>query len=524
MTLRPPEIVAREMKYPRRDIWILLAVCGFTRLLMLPWNSAEYTDGVLQARALVDPVGIWPPLYSLVVYALKFLFGYMWAGRLVSAVASALAVWPIYRLTQRAFGTRAALYAGMFYIGAPVAVRWGVRVMTEPMFCLFFWWACERLYSASDERNRAAAGRALGWGAVHAVLASLTRYQGFLLVPPVLLCAWLIRRRFGRFPIKPTLWLLGLAIIPAWIELAGFIHGDQFAERSTGQGLRAMLYVLVMNAEPFGLLFPYWLTYPVFLMALYGAFWTRLRRGAYFAWLAIYLAVSLLVLQSLFSSFQERYFLPLMGFFWALAGSGMYVLQERWRRHYRPIRARMFPYLLIVVYGWTAVFSIAVFAAHHDAFGDIARASRYAGSQASEGTTLYTNEYYRLGAPFAIAGDKVRFFSKKPTVFLDEQYIPARALIPGMDASDEPRSRRRTIPPGSVLVLSSRYQGDLYLHYLATQYQLTELTDEPFVSSLLPLFPDIMVQPGTEQNPLAWHYRYQWQTWETRVFRVEGRR
>ena len=79
MHLRPTDIVSREIKNPRRDIWILLAICGLTRLLMLPWNTAEYTDGVLQVRTLVDPVGIWPPLYSTLVYILKFVFGFLWS-------------------------------------------------------------------------------------------------------------------------------------------------------------------------------------------------------------------------------------------------------------------------------------------------------------------------------------------------------------------------------------------------------------------------------------------------------------
>jgi hypothetical protein len=106
MALKPPDIVARELAYPRRDPWILLGVAFLVRLLFLPLNQAEYTDGILQILQFREPIGIWPPLYSALVYPLSFLFGDLYAGRLVSAVTSSLALLPLYKMTQRAFGTR----------------------------------------------------------------------------------------------------------------------------------------------------------------------------------------------------------------------------------------------------------------------------------------------------------------------------------------------------------------------------------------------------------------------------------
>ena len=73
--IRPPEIVTREFLYPRRDIWILIAINAIVRLVFLLFNQAEYTDGILQVQQFENPVGIWPPLYSALVYPFHFIFG-----------------------------------------------------------------------------------------------------------------------------------------------------------------------------------------------------------------------------------------------------------------------------------------------------------------------------------------------------------------------------------------------------------------------------------------------------------------
>lgn len=522
MAIEAPEAVARELRYPRRDLWILLAIAAATRLLMLPVNEAEYTDGVLQVRTFAEPHGggaIWPPLYAALVYPLHFVFGYLWSGRLVSAVASTLALYPIYRMAQRAFGTRAALYAGIFYIAAPVANRWGVRLMTDASFSLFFFWACERMCFAAGESDGRQARRALGWAAAMAVLASLTRYQGAMLVPPVLVCAWLLWRRGGAVPWKPLLPLLGLALLPAWSFAIGFIHDEQFESRSLGGGAGAALKVFALNAEAFAAFTPYFLTYPVFVLALFGMFWTRQRRGPFFGWLMLYVAVVLLVVQGLFSSFQERYFLPLYGFFWVLTGAGMWAIQERWGRHGRRFKQRAFPYLLILSVAWSAGWSLMVVYGHRDAFGDLARASRAAAEIGGPEARLYTNEFYRLQSTPPIAANKASFFAGRRVVFLGEQFVPMR---PGPDG--RPAAPARFLEPGSIIILSDAYAGEFFLESLQRHYRLEPLVDEPFRAVLFPLFPDIMAEPGRAQNPLAWHSRYNPQFFATMLYRVEGRR
>ncbi|MDK2971254.1 MAG: hypothetical protein PWP23_1009 [Candidatus Sumerlaeota bacterium] len=523
LDIKPPEMVARELIYPRRDIWILLAVCGVVRLAFLPINAGEYTDGVLQARQFVDPVGIWPPLYSALVYPLKFVLGYLWAGRLVSVVASVLALWPIYKMTQRFFGTRAALYAGIFYITAPVANRWGVRLMTDATFSLFFWWACERLAFASDERSRDTAFRAFGWGCIASVLAALTRYQGMLLYFPVLAVLVILTRRFGKIPFRPALWLLGYALLPGWIFLTSdsFIHVDQFANRGLNNHWR---YVMSLNAEAFLAYFPYYLTYTVFVCALVGIFWTRQRRGPFFGWMMLYVAVVLLLFQSAFSSFQERYFLPLMGFFWVLAGSGMYAIQERWLRQTRPLMKRTFPYLLILIYAWPTGWTMAVMLGQRQAWGDLAAASRWVGAEAPEDAAIFTNDSYPTER-MVLGAKKVSFFSGRNARFLNESFVPSPPYRTTFDGRTIARPPQKLLEVGDYVVLSDLYASEIYLDYLRKFYVLDEV-HEPFTANVLPLLPENMSieYPGTNQNANAWLHRYDWQHFTTRVFRVEALR
>lgn len=503
--IQPPEIVARELKYPRRDIWILLGICLGIRLLLTPINQAEYTDGVLQAIQFAKPAGsIWPPLYSALIYPLKFVIGYEWAGRLISAVASGLAILPLYMMARRAFGTRAALYAGIFYIVAPVANRWGIRLMTDSLFSLFFWICCERICHASDERNEKKARMALSMGALAAVLASQTRYQGAMLVPPVLAAAVVIARRFKRVPLPPLAWLAGLALLPAWVLLndSRFLHTEQFSQRSFEAQI-GLWKVLLLNGEAFALLFPYFITYPVAAFALMGAFQTRLRRGPFLGWLALYVAVVIFPVQSAFSSFQERYFLPLMGFAWVFAGSGMFSLQERWLRSGRPARTRLFPWAMIATYVFCGAFTAAVLIGQREAFGDIAAAAKFVRRNVGETTPVFTNEIYR-DQPERIAANKVEFYLKREATYLGGEFAPS-------------------LPEGAVLILSSAYPAPDLRQYRLEPLQAADEPDaNPFHASLLPLLPDIMEQPMTAQNPLAWNFRYSFQRFTTTVYVVRG--
>lgn len=532
------KLLRQELLHAKWSVWILFLVAIVVRFAFTPINVGEYTDGILQARQFIHPVGIWPPLYSGLIYVFKFpvsLFfanELLWSGRFISAAFSALSIFPIFMLTRRAFGTRSAIYACVFFLTAPVANRWGIRLMTDSTFAFFFWWACERLCVAADEKDQSKAHLALGLACIATVLAVLTRYQGAMLLPPIACCTWIIFRRFKTLPWKPLLWLAGFLIIPLWEYSLNveFIHGQQFSDRSLGNDPWITAKIIAINAEAFFLFMPYYLTYPTALCAVTGMYWMRLRRGNFFGWLVVYSALVLLLVQGAFGSFQERYFMPVMGFLWILAGAGMYAIQQHWLRPAHPIKKRLFPYLMIFVFAYSSFFSLAVLIMQRESWGDLATASRIVGKMIQPDQKIYTNEIYRDSPTMRIAGDKVAFFSGTENVeFLDQRFLNS---TPG----NAPVER---IPVGSYLVLSSiSGLNDVAVYQaLIAHYRLEEIEGSPFQAVLTPLLPDNtpvggMIQfttgsqrpIGFDQNPFGWFLRYDQIPSYTRVFVVKGYR
>lgn len=474
---------------------LFIILNAIIRLPLLPVNQAEYTDGILQVNQFTNQTGIYPPLYTAICWPFAQLLGPLWAGRLVSTLFSIAAVIPLYLLALRCFGMRAALYTAMIYTVAPTALRWSPRVMTEATFTFFFWFACERIMAAQGAQNEKKANWAIFLACVLGALAALTRYQGLMLIIPIIAVAAWRWKSLGTLPWKGLagLPLFGLPFL--WSAYAGNIHGTQFAERAGDNAIMT----IILNAEPFILLMPFFLTYPVALLVLIGLNCGRWRPRMNPLPLTIYTLVVLILAQSLFGSFQERYLLPLFGLLFAWGGLGMAVSDDRLRRRHSPWR----PYVPIITLTWSLLISVLVLIGSRGAFGDISRASRVAAEAAGENRIL-TNEIYRAGPAGEppIAGDKVAFFARRDATFISEPYYEGRL----------------SFQPGDILVMSSAYGANQQMEFFQSRYEL-ELLDVQ-ESVITPVFPDLMSIPGTGQSPFAWFYRYTPQHFETQVWRV----
>ncbi len=493
----------RQRQHLRWGTYLVLFVIIGTvvKFPLMPINQAEYTDGILQLTQFRDGSGIWPPLYTILCWPLSYIMTPVWSGRTVSTLFSIAGVIPIYLMTRRAFGLQAAVFAALVYTVAPVALRWSPRVMTEATFCFFFWFACERLITAQGARTQQEADRALAWASLLGMLAALTRYQGLMLILPPFAIALVHWRQRGFIPWRGLL-SLGLYIAaPVWMIATGTIHGTQFAERAGP----APWTIFLMNAEPFLLYTPYYLTYPVAILAVIGLVKGRARPQYYVLPLTLYVLAVLLVAQSLFSSFQERYLLPGYGLLFVWAGLGMAIAN----RQMRPNWPRLRPWVPILTVVWSLFISALVLTGSRQVFGDIRDAARFVRElRGQEKAPVYTNEIYREARPGErrIAGDKVAYYLRDEVTFLGPEYYQF----------DE------RIPNGSFLVMSSAYGAGQQLERLSFFYEMEHL--ETFQSVVIPVFADIMSTPGTAQNPLAWHYRYIPQEFETSVWRVTGTR
>ena len=460
------------------------------KLVLIPTNRAEYTDGILQITLFSSPNRLYPPLYTFLVTLLGPIFrNPELAGRFISAICGSLIVLPVFFLARSLFNKQAAFFAGLVYTVSPVPLRWSLHAMTDSLFALLFFLAAFEIWRGFCPDSVNPGKRAI-WGTVLAVLATLTRYQGVLLFPPlVLMIIFLVRKRWRfLFPLLvQTLWLLPVF----WMVFSGFRHPEQFAERAGGDFLSSLANIGNLF-ESFLSYTPYFMIWPIFFLFLAGLFylgWSESRKRIFFG-LFLYLAVFLLLLQSAFSSFQSRYLLPLGPFAAVFAGWGMETLRKKWEA--RPLLFTLL-FAVTIVYGMG--FGLASVFLQREVFRDIKEASLYLKNLPGE-TVIYSNEAYKdLGAV------KMRYWS-------------GRAILP--------YEGERDLPPGSVLCLSSAYGGARaftgHRAWLRRKYGVKLLAS--FECGIVPLLPDVMEEPVSHQNPLALTFRYTPQHFRTEIYRI----
>ncbi|HPB30277.1 MAG TPA: glycosyltransferase family 39 protein, partial [Candidatus Sumerlaeota bacterium] len=471
-------------------LWGLFLFNLVIKLVSVPLNLAEYTDGILQLTLFDNPNRLYPPLFTILSLALhRIIPGDLeTAGRIVSALSSALIVFPLMSAARRIFGDRAALFAGILYSIAPVPMRWSVHAMTDALFAFLFFLSVSYILKAALEEE----GRDinLAVATVIAVAAMMTRYQGMLLAAPMAL-VWLegLKRR-GRRSLIPVaaqfLWLIPLL----WIIHSGFRHPEQFSERA-GDNFFLTIVNIILLSESFLLYSPYFLTWPVCFAFLAGLFlqdWRRREQIRLFLLFGLLLVMTL-ILQAAFSSFQSRYLLPLVPFVCIFAGHGLKTLEERWRT--RPAAFKM---LLGITICWSLLFSFGTLFLQNQAWGDLKDAADFV-RRLPPDTPVYSNEAYKDLGPV-----KMRYWS-------------GREVLP---FTGQP------LPSGSVLCLHSAHGGAAAFARTSRWLQESQGAKSvlTFDSFLVPLLPDIMQEPMSHQNPLALTFRYTPQKFRTEIFRI----
>lgn len=482
------------------------------KMLLLGWNQGVYTDGILQITQFDRPDSFWPPLYTALILPFRALgLDGVLAGRLISLLASVALIPFLYTVARHWQGRRAAFYTLLLYSVAALPWRWSLRVMTDMPFLLCFWIAWGHLLLEGLEPDDKKRRNRLLWATLFAVLAGLTRYQGLLFLPWLLWRGGCLLRRGNAGQGGITLAAqLGWLSLPAWNFFQRFGHGSQVVERA-GPDLAATLLNAWNLAEMFLYILPYALTLPVFAFALYGGMpGTRpllvpLRRAFLFS------AFLIISAQAFFQSFQTRYLLPLFPFLLCFAGAGMSRLEAATLRH-GPFVSRARRILAGMALAgcvlWSALFAGASLYFQRGAFGDIFAAGRYIRSlELDASVPVFSNESYKPG----MEGIKLAYGAGRPVKLLPEL-----------------RQNAQPMPPGALVVLHSCYGGlaqqKALVERLQQSYRLQPLPEGTFSARLIPLLPDIMQEPGTHQNPLAWGLRYQPQYFRTLLFLVKGYR
>jgi hypothetical protein len=497
--------------------WLYLA--GFLvanlalRLWLININQGEYTDGILQLTVFENKAGLYPPLYGALAFWLEPYFGSReFAGRIVSAVAGTLALIPIYLFTVRLARPCAARFSALLFTLCPLILRWSLHVMTDTLFLTLSALSLLALLKVYEEKRAPEkADRYLALASLLAALSALTRYQGAFLAILVAVESLIFLTRRRRIPWRTLVSSLVWLALPAWIFLHGFVHQTQFAQRSSGQWVATLLAWLNL-AESFLLIFPYYLGWPIFLFGVVGIMRVDWRVGSrrHFLLLWSLWGGMLLILQSIFGSFQYRYLMPIFPAAIAVAGAGASYLEDKWAAQGRPW---LFTAVLSLALAYLVVFSSAVLIFQRQSFGDQRAAADFVRQRIPKEAMVLSNERY--GNFLSLGCVKLSYWSKRPVHSVFE-FLPQRPEQP----------LPKIIPPGSYVIIGNAYGGDEMADYLAAilTYYYHMRYAASFDTTVYPLMDDIMVNPMFNQNPLGWVLRYSPQLFSTHLYVVDGLR
>ena len=510
-------------------IFIVLAF----RLALIDINAAEYTDGILQITMLKFPElsngnMIWPPLYAILSQALHYTgLSLESAAKLVSILSSVAVFIPLYYIGRMVNGKLCGLLTVLVYAAQPMAWRWSIRVMTESLYVFLFTLSILLVLIALQEMEKQTLFKLrafvnkripppniiLGLSIIAGVLCGMTRFTGVILIPIYLYCIWCLLERpsrsRGMMVLIPAVAMLGWLIIFWWILKSP--HQGQFGER-TGSALGITLINYLNVAESFVYLYPYYITFPIFLFGLWG--WARMFATEdplhrQFCWLMVYFTIMILGMQSVFQAFQSRYLLPLVPFFAVTAGYAFAGLIRR-------AKQQRFAHLVVgAILIHSLAWSAAVVIMQRGTFGEIKAAAMYIKSLDLPNTTqIFCHEVYNPG--MGIHSVKMSYWSGKKVKPFPLINRSGKPMIPD------------DIPEGSYVVLISTYTSrklyPLFRSQLYSKYSISALPNSSFHSYNIPIFDDIMEMPGTGQNPSGWVYRYRVQNFNSTVYRIGKRK
>ncbi len=516
------------------------------RLIWLTTSHGAYTDGILQITMFDSEQGMtfWPPLYTLLALPMSVLpgLGLEGSARLVSVAAGAMMIFPVEAIARRLFGRRAALMAMLAYTASPMPLRWSLQVMTDSTFALL--WisslaaaviaaqaAWPALFAKAESAEKPDADLARKWmllASMLGALATLTRYQGIFLLPVLGLMAWRMEKMkdsggagesegWGKsggesstgsrlsLVRRPFFSLAVWAIVPLWIMTRGLgsiaAHLTQMGERTVTNSFGRTLLTYWDLFEVFVLTLPYFITHGIFGFFLFGLFRIQFgtRRIRNSAFVALYLSLAVLAIQSVFQAYQERYLLPLIPMICIVAGHGFAVWERKCEGRPSRFWSLAGPAL---VFG--LVFSALIAVNQGNPFLDMKQAGRYLSELAEDAVIVSTERYNK-----DIDAAKLAFWSGGREIIPFYNYVT------------------RAPQPGDYIVLSSFYGGQAgggWSHYQRTKKDVEKFFPAREVAKFAyvghALFPDIMSETFAHTNTLAFPLRYQRQDFETTILQV----
>ena len=345
-------------KYQYRPaLLVVLVVFSIAALYQLgymsvQWDEMPHLNGALMLTGgktwdYMTTYGYYPPVFDLATTLYFQIFGAnQVAGRLVAVTFSVLAIWLLFELTKKTYGTKNALIASIL-LGTMPGFFWLSRVtMIETMLIFFFTLVMFAFYSwiTKDKyKTLLLTGVALGIGV-------LAKYQLIVAVIAMLLCILFLSRK--RLKISLAKFLL-IVVIVALVVAPWFLmvyHYDgitkfqtlQYVMTEGGQDRPAYsnrfqpipVFYLVEMAWPFNDIPVHPISLPIFALGLCGLGLFAYRRKKQDIFFLTWFAV-IYIFFTIIPNRQWRYVTPLFPIL-AISAACFILFLYNWVRAWKP--------------------------------------------------------------------------------------------------------------------------------------------------------------------------------------------
>ncbi len=519
-----------------KEKYILLAffiLNIFLKLSFFNINLAEYTDGIIQIiQHKLSIPSYWPPMYNWLTRAISTLgLSLEASAKIVSIISSSLLIVPLYYLTRMLADNqqKPAIFAVLIYTLSPIHLRWSVRVMSDSLFSFFNFCAIYYLFLLFEYRTHTYYFLKYAlYTNIFLILANLTRFQGLLLVPFFFYILYIvfynfikriknwdkISKIFKKKIIKYSPFLI-ISFIP-WIFYLPYLaekihlHLLQFHNREAHSILSTLANYFIYFDEFLGHI-PYFFNYIVVGFAIIGfvKLDSRKIKIQIFKLFILYYLFSLLLLQSAFQSFQERYLLPFLPFVSTLSGIGiflsLYELSPKTQpgiKYYQMRKSFFYPlYIFLIIIGifTMTITTIGIMTYQSQTFASIKDVALFLKKCKTKGN-IYSNEIYNNN----LKTIKISFWSGKKIKYFSPHNLPK-------------------FKKGDIICIHSIYAGK---EYFPTINRILKLYNVRTLYStvryrIIPIFPDVMSLSIANQNPIWATFRFKPQYFESIVLEVE---
>lgn len=252
-----------------------------SRLTLLTFNDAEFTDGYLYIQWSFDQLELRHPLYPLFIQAFTPVFDPVVAGRFVSSLAGLISLAILYSISLRLYGRTAAAITAALWTLSPMILWIHSRVLSESLFLMFFLAALLYFLRTLEEQR----WENLFLQIFFSGLATLTRPEGLAFGPLLLYSIFHSTKRGDRKSLLYTIpAFIPWALFGLWTLLSGSGYSNIMESSMERTSVRDFITYLVIYLESY----PYVMCYPVFALAFIGLFRSSISKRSQWLFLLGY--------------------------------------------------------------------------------------------------------------------------------------------------------------------------------------------------------------------------------------------